>query len=146
MLFCTECFFTQTCVHIPPKKTHKCMHLYLNTVNFLYLLLMVVSFLLLCIKPFLYFPSQFALSQALCCSLFQHALDLQLAVANILQSLVHTERNQQVMCEAGLHARLLQRCSAALADEDHSLHPPLQRMFERLASQALQPMVLRSEG
>uniref|UniRef100_A0A8C9P376 WD repeat and FYVE domain containing 3 n=2 Tax=Marmotini TaxID=337730 RepID=A0A8C9P376_SPEDA len=74
----------------------------------------------------------------------EHALDLQLAVANILQSLVHTERNQQVMCEAGLHARLLQRCSAALADEDHSLHPPLQRMFERLASQALEPMVLRS--
>ncbi|XP_044537547.1 WD repeat and FYVE domain-containing protein 3 [Gracilinanus agilis] len=73
----------------------------------------------------------------------QHALDLQLAVANILQSLVHTERNQQVMCEAGLHARLLQRCSAALADEDHSLHPPLQRMFERLASQALEPVVLR---
>ncbi|XP_072261545.1 WD repeat and FYVE domain-containing protein 3 isoform X2 [Pyxicephalus adspersus] len=73
----------------------------------------------------------------------EHALDLQLAVANILQSLVHTERNQQVMCEAGLHARLLHRCSAALADEDHSLHPPLQRMFERLASQALEPMVLR---
>ncbi|XP_060237013.1 WD repeat and FYVE domain-containing protein 3 isoform X4 [Meriones unguiculatus] len=73
----------------------------------------------------------------------EHALDLQLAVANILQSLVHTERNQQVMCEAGLHARLLQRCSAALADEDHALHPPLQRMFERLASQALEPMVLR---
>ncbi|KAH0615815.1 hypothetical protein JD844_026358 [Phrynosoma platyrhinos] len=72
----------------------------------------------------------------------EHALDLQLAVANILQSLVHSERNQQVMCEAGLHARLLQRCSAALADEDHSLHPPLQRMFERLASQALEPMVL----
>uniref|UniRef100_A0A667GDX9 WD repeat and FYVE domain-containing protein 3 n=1 Tax=Lynx canadensis TaxID=61383 RepID=A0A667GDX9_LYNCA len=72
----------------------------------------------------------------------EHALDLQLAVANILQALVHTERNQQVMCEAGLHARLLQRCSAALADEDHSLHPPLQRMFERLASQALEPMVL----
>ncbi|XP_028629467.1 WD repeat and FYVE domain-containing protein 3 [Grammomys surdaster] len=73
----------------------------------------------------------------------EHALDLQLAVANILQSLVHTERNQQVMCEAGLHARLLQSCGAALADEDHSLHPPLQRMFERLASQALEPMVLR---
>ncbi|XP_013921886.1 PREDICTED: WD repeat and FYVE domain-containing protein 3 [Thamnophis sirtalis] len=73
----------------------------------------------------------------------EHALDLQLAVANILQSLVHTERNQQVMCEGGLHARLLQKCSAALTDEDHSLHPPLQRMFERLASQALEPMVLR---
>ncbi|XP_066568174.1 WD repeat and FYVE domain-containing protein 3 isoform X2 [Amia ocellicauda] len=73
----------------------------------------------------------------------EHALDLQLAVANILQLLVHTERNQQIMCEAGLHSRLLQRCSCALADEDHPLHPPLQRMFERLASQALQPMVLR---
>ncbi|XP_077131917.1 WD repeat and FYVE domain-containing protein 3 isoform X2 [Ranitomeya variabilis] len=73
----------------------------------------------------------------------EHALDLQLAIANILQSLVHTERNQQVMCEGGLHARLLHRCSAALADEDHALHPPLQRMFERLASQALEPMVLR---
>uniref|UniRef100_H3A016 Alfy-like armadillo-like repeat domain-containing protein n=1 Tax=Latimeria chalumnae TaxID=7897 RepID=H3A016_LATCH len=73
----------------------------------------------------------------------EHALDLQLAVANILQSIVHSERNQQIMCEAGLHARLLQKCGAALADEDHPLHPPLQRMFERLASQALQPMVLR---
>ncbi|XP_041955874.1 WD repeat and FYVE domain-containing protein 3 isoform X4 [Alosa sapidissima] len=73
----------------------------------------------------------------------EHALDLQLAVANLLQLLVHSERNQQVLCEAGLHSRLLQRCSCALADEDHPLHPPLQRMFERLASQALQPMVLR---
>ncbi|XP_036381916.1 WD repeat and FYVE domain-containing protein 3 isoform X1 [Megalops cyprinoides] len=73
----------------------------------------------------------------------EHALDLQLAVANILQLLVHSERNQQVLCESGLHSRLLQRCSSALADEDHPLHPPLQRMFERLASQALQPMVLR---
>ncbi|XP_078532420.1 WD repeat and FYVE domain-containing protein 3 isoform X3 [Lissotriton helveticus] len=73
----------------------------------------------------------------------EHALDLQLAVCNIMQSLVHTERNQQMMCDAGLHARLLQKCSAALADEDHSLHPPLQRMFERLASQALEPLVLR---
>ncbi|XP_045551374.1 WD repeat and FYVE domain-containing protein 3 isoform X1 [Salmo salar] len=73
----------------------------------------------------------------------EHALDLQLAVANILQLLVHTERNQQILCEAGLHSRLLQRCSLALGDEEHPLHPPLQRMFERLASQALQPMALR---
>lgn len=75
--------------------------------------------------------------------LVQHALDLQLAVANILQLLVNSERNQQVLCEACLHQRLLQRCSQALGDEDHPLHPPLQRMFERLASQALQPMALR---
>lgn len=76
----------------------------------------------------------------------QHALDLQLAVANILQLLVNSERNQQVLCEACLHQRMLQRCSQALADEDHPLHPPLQRMFERLASQALQPVVLRYQA
>ncbi|KAG7490175.1 hypothetical protein JOB18_029475 [Solea senegalensis] len=73
----------------------------------------------------------------------EHALDLQLAVANILQLLVNSERNQQVLCESSLHQRVLQRCSHALSDEDHPLHPPLQRMFERLASQALQPMALR---
>ncbi|XP_024909182.1 WD repeat and FYVE domain-containing protein 3 isoform X1 [Cynoglossus semilaevis] len=73
----------------------------------------------------------------------EHALDLQLAVANILQLLVNSERNQQLLCDASLHQRLLQRCSHALSDEEHPLHPPLQRMFERLASQALQPMVLR---
>ncbi|XP_035766605.1 WD repeat and FYVE domain-containing protein 3 [Neolamprologus brichardi] len=55
----------------------------------------------------------------------EHALDLQLAVANILQLLVNSERNQQVLCEACLHQRLLQRCSQALSDEDHPLHPPL---------------------
>uniref|UniRef100_H3DD36 WD repeat and FYVE domain containing 3 n=1 Tax=Tetraodon nigroviridis TaxID=99883 RepID=H3DD36_TETNG len=71
----------------------------------------------------------------------EHALDLQLAVANI-QLLVNSDRNQQVLCEACLHQRLA-RCSHALGDEDHPLHPPLQRMFERLASQALQPMALR---
>ncbi|KAF7644990.1 hypothetical protein LDENG_00212340 [Lucifuga dentata] len=73
----------------------------------------------------------------------EHALDLQLALANIFQLLVHSERNQQVLCEACLHQRLLQRCSQALGDEDHPLHPPLQRMFERLASQALPPIALR---
>ncbi|XP_077377164.1 WD repeat and FYVE domain-containing protein 3 isoform X1 [Festucalex cinctus] len=82
-------------------------------------------------------PSVFSESQP------EHALDLQLAVANILQTLVNSERNQQVLCEASLHQRLLHRCSQALGDEDHPLHPPLQRMFERLASQALQPIALR---
>lgn len=74
----------------------------------------------------------------------QHALELQLAVANVLQLLVHSERNQQVLCGSGLPSRLLQRCSCAMSDEEHPLHPPLQRTFERLASQNLQPMALRS--
>ncbi|XP_060740179.1 WD repeat and FYVE domain-containing protein 3 isoform X1 [Tachysurus vachellii] len=73
----------------------------------------------------------------------EHALELQLAVANVLQLLVHSERNQQVLCESGLPSRLLQRCSCAMSDEEHPLHPPLQRTFERLASQNLQPMALR---
>ncbi|XP_029115173.1 WD repeat and FYVE domain-containing protein 3 isoform X3 [Scleropages formosus] len=73
----------------------------------------------------------------------EHAVDLQLAVANILLQWAQSERNQQTLCEAGLHLRLLQRCSCALADEAHPLHPPLQRVFERLVSQASQPVVLR---
>ncbi|CAL9708759.1 unnamed protein product [Knipowitschia caucasica] len=73
----------------------------------------------------------------------EHALDLQLAVSNVLQQLVSSERNQQILCEACVHQKLLQRCSQALGDEEHPLHPPLQRMFERLASQALLPTPLR---
>ncbi|XP_045076491.1 WD repeat and FYVE domain-containing protein 3-like, partial [Coregonus clupeaformis] len=37
----------------------------------------------------------------------ENAQDLQLAVANILQQLVHSERNQQILCEAGLHSNPL---------------------------------------
>ncbi|KAL4623281.1 WD repeat and FYVE domain-containing protein 3-like isoform X1 [Arapaima gigas] len=73
----------------------------------------------------------------------KHAVDLQLAVANILLQLAQSERNQQTFCEAGLHLRLLQRCSHALSDEAHALHTPLQRVFERLVSQASPPVVLR---
>jgi hypothetical protein len=62
---------------------------------------------------------------------------------NQLQNLLRTEHNQQVMCQAVLPQQLLQRCEAAFVDEDHPLHAPLQRMFERLASQALSPTVLR---
>lgn len=60
-----------------------------------------------------------------------------------LQCLLRSEHNQQVMCQAGLPQQLLQRCEAAFVDEDHPLNAPLQRMFERLASQALTPTVLR---
>lgn len=135
-----KCLFTCMRAHAPNTHTH----IYFSVGCFVYLLLMVVSIIMH--EVFLSFAFAVCiLSNSVLFWFFQHALDLQLSVANILQSLVHTERNQQVMCEAGLHARLLQRCSAALSDEDHSLHPPLQRMFERLASQALQPMVLRSE-
>jgi len=73
----------------------------------------------------------------------QAALTLQLLTAEILKSLVRSERNQQVMCEAGLVGQLLSVGSIALEDETHSLHQPLQYMLERLAAQALEPLDLR---
>ncbi|XP_038062031.1 WD repeat and FYVE domain-containing protein 3-like isoform X2 [Patiria miniata] len=71
------------------------------------------------------------------------ALRLQMHIADVIQDLVKSERNQQVMCENGLPQRLLHLASAALADEEHPLHSNLQHMLERLASQALEPKDLR---
>ncbi|XP_071808138.1 WD repeat and FYVE domain-containing protein 3-like isoform X3 [Asterias amurensis] len=71
------------------------------------------------------------------------ALRLQMHIADVIQDLVKSERNQQVMCENGLPQRLLHLASAALADEEHPLHGNLQHMLERLASQALEPKDLR---
>lgn len=56
---------------------------------------------------------------------------------------MRTERNQQLMCEVGLAGDLLSRCSQALVNERHPLHPPLQYIFERLAAQAIHPRDLR---
>ena len=53
------------------------------------------------------------------------------------------ERNQQVMCEAGLPHELLTHATVTLADEGHPLHPPLQYIYERLAAQSLTPKDLR---
>lgn len=71
------------------------------------------------------------------------ALALQLYVAEVIKSLVRTERNQQIMCECGLVGHLLDVSSAALRDEAHPLHTPMQYMLERLAAQALEPIDLR---
>lgn len=70
-------------------------------------------------------------------------LELQLYWISHLQNLLKCEHNQQVMCEAGLPQQILDRCEVALITEEHPLHAPLQRMFERLASQSLTPTVLR---
>ncbi|CAE1178568.1 WDFY3 [Acanthosepion pharaonis] len=71
------------------------------------------------------------------------ALDLQVYTAEILKSIMRTERNQQIMCDVGFPHELLSHGNIALADESHSLHPPLQYMFERLAAQALTPKDLK---
>ena len=76
-------------------------------------------------------------------SLLQLGLDLQWSTCEVIKSLLRSERNQQVMCEAGLPHELLTHTAASLADESHPLHPPLQYMLERLAAQSLTPKDLR---
>ena len=57
--------------------------------------------------------------------------------------LASANRNQQCMCQVELPGRLLLRCKEALANENHALHQPLQRTFERLSCQALTPADFR---
>ncbi|CAK9831938.1 WD repeat and FYVE domain-containing protein 3 [Anthophora retusa] len=73
----------------------------------------------------------------------QMALALQLYVAEIVKSLVRSERNQQIMCDAGMAGELLSMGRIALQDETHPLHQPLQYIIERLAAQSLEPRDLR---
>ena len=72
-------------------------------------------------------------------------LGLQSYVAQMLKGILYTERNQQIMCEAGLPHELLSHGYVALADETHPLHSPLRAMFERLSAQSLTPRDLRYE-
>ncbi|CAI9723395.1 repeat and FYVE domain-containing 3-like isoform X2 [Octopus vulgaris] len=73
----------------------------------------------------------------------KQALELQTYTAELLKSVMRTERNQQIMCDVGFPHELLNHGNVALADESHSLHPPLQYMYERLAAQALTPKDLK---
>lgn len=73
----------------------------------------------------------------------EKGLALQVYLADVLKSLVRSERNQQIMCEAGLAGQLLKIGRQALSEEKNVLHVSLQYMLERLAAQALQPTELR---
>lgn len=68
---------------------------------------------------------------------------LQLYLAEVIKSLVRSERNQQIMCEAGLAGHLLKIAKTVLNEEKNVLHVPLQYILERLAAQALKPTELR---
>lgn len=68
---------------------------------------------------------------------------LQCYLAEVIKSLVRSERNQQIMCEAGMAGHLLALCRRALSEERDPLHAALQYVLERLAAQALQPTELR---
>lgn len=68
---------------------------------------------------------------------------MQCSVADHIQALVKSEKNRQVTCEAGMLRTLMTSCRQALASGSGSLHCSLIRIFEKLASQAIEPDVLR---
>ncbi|XP_071420399.1 WD repeat- and FYVE domain-containing protein 4 isoform X5 [Pithys albifrons albifrons] len=73
----------------------------------------------------------------------QLSQEIQCAVVDHIQSLVKSEKSRQVMCESGLLSTIISSCQDAFCNERHPLHPPLTRVFEKLASQAIEPDVLR---
>ncbi|XP_050981588.1 WD repeat- and FYVE domain-containing protein 4 [Labeo rohita] len=88
--------------------------------------------LIMTLLPSIYCPSDPCLSE-----------ELQLAVAHHVQTLVKTERNRQIMCEFGLVSTLLTSCKHTLIDNSHSLHLPIVRILEKLASQSMDHKCLR---
>lgn len=68
---------------------------------------------------------------------------LQLYLAEVIKSLVRSERNQQIMCDSGLAGHLLKIGKTVLSEERNVLHGSLQYILERLAAQALKPTELR---
>ncbi|XP_064125927.1 WD repeat- and FYVE domain-containing protein 4 isoform X4 [Loxodonta africana] len=73
----------------------------------------------------------------------QLSMEIQHSLAGHLQALVKSEKNRQVMCEAGMLSTLMTACHKALVTSSHPLHLSLIRIFEKLASQAITPDVLR---
>ncbi|XP_006897794.1 PREDICTED: WD repeat- and FYVE domain-containing protein 4-like [Elephantulus edwardii] len=73
----------------------------------------------------------------------QLSMEIQHSLAGHLQSLVKSEKNRQVLCEGGMLSTLLAACHKALVTSSHPLHLSLIRIFEKLASQAITPDVLR---
>ncbi|NWW94301.1 WDFY4 protein, partial [Rhynochetos jubatus] len=73
----------------------------------------------------------------------QLSQEIQYAVVDHIQSLVKSEKSRQVLCGSGLLSTIITSCQDAIRNESHPLHLPLTRVFEKLASQAVEPAVLR---
>ncbi len=69
----------------------------------------------------------------------------QLYAAEVIKSLLRTEKNQQIMCEVEMLSDIFAYCKLALEDEAHVLHEPFQYLLERLAAQKLEPRDLVSQ-
>uniref|UniRef100_A0A8B9MDJ5 WDFY family member 4 n=1 Tax=Accipiter nisus TaxID=211598 RepID=A0A8B9MDJ5_9AVES len=73
----------------------------------------------------------------------QLSQEIQCAVVDHIQFLVKSEKSRQVMCGSGLLSTVITSCQDAFRNKCHPLHLPLTRVFEKLASQAIEPDVLR---
>jgi WD repeat and FYVE domain-containing protein 3 len=73
----------------------------------------------------------------------QAEIALKMLVTDIIQSLLRSERNVQILCDAGFPSEILECARRALHDESHYLHTPLLTILERLSCHALEPKDLR---
>ena len=71
------------------------------------------------------------------------ALFLQSSAIQEVYCLMNSESNQQIMCDEGLAGILLKYCGPAMADEQHPLHAPTLRSFEKIAGHQLSIIDLR---
>ncbi|ODN04745.1 WD repeat and FYVE domain-containing protein 3, partial [Orchesella cincta] len=67
----------------------------------------------------------------------------QLYCAELVKSLVRSERNQQIMAGVGVCTEILEKLGEAVNDENAIIHTPLQYVFERVGTQALSAGELR---
>jgi hypothetical protein len=74
----------------------------------------------------------------------QYSIALQSYMSEVIQSLLRTEKNQQIMCDVDLLSNILSLCKPSLEDDSHVLHCPFQYLLERLAAQKLEPTDLRT--
>ena len=65
-------------------------------------------------------------------------------MTDIIQSLLNSERNVQILCDAGFQSEILSHSQSILNNESHYLHGPLLNILERLSRQALEPKDFRS--
>lgn len=73
----------------------------------------------------------------------QMQIDLQHYILEQINSLLESERNQQILCKSGLLTTLLGIYSDVLSDDSHPLNSSVQRIMERLATQTIMPRELR---
>lgn len=70
--------------------------------------------------------------------------DLMIFTCMIVKSLFKHERNQQMLCEAGMITKLMEpNWRGTLIDKKHFLHELVEFMFEKLTKQAITPYELR---